>query len=762
MAKKKLKDKAKNRRDLPRFYPAGPLALWLVLTTGTMFLFPYQGTFRYADYTLGSISRDEVIAPFTFEILKSDEELELERQTAISAVEPVFIRDDSIGQLQPLQLRGFLEEAKSQDATLTKRFRNRSSVLDSARQMLRQQLRETYGVNLTADSWNYLLRTFRRRGQSPFQPEILEPVLKDIFGRGVLDRPNEEIVSARETIRILSEGEERTVPIASVFDVAQARSETLDRLGEISTPPSDAVSDTAMKIGYELLVPFIVPNILFDSEETAARRETAMAKVAIVKGIVLKNERVIDSNERITQRHLELIRSMEVKRAELAAQTGALNRVLPWIGRFLLAGMIFFVIGQILARFHREIYIKPRNLLMLAVFAAVMIGFYGLVIRPYNISLYLYPAALTAMIFTITFNAQVALYFTVGLSLLVGALTGSNFFATLTVFIPASFSVYSVLRVRTRVQIMRASLSIFAGMLLVILVQRQLTYQIDVTMFRELLFAGINSLATPLLTLGLLILIEFVFGTTTDLTLLELADLNRPLLKRLSLEAPGTYHHSILVGNLAEAAAESIQANPLLIRAGAYYHDIGKMKRRNYFVENQSGSRNIHDTLEPEESVRVLAAHVIDGLDLAKEYRLPEVIKEFIREHHGTGLMVYFYDKALKQRPEGAVSESEFRYPGPKPRSRETGILMLADSAEAATRSLEEPTPEEISEIVRDVVINKYRDEELDYCPLTFSDLSRIIDAFVPILQGIHHHRIRYPSREEMEQAQASLKSASS
>jgi putative nucleotidyltransferase with HDIG domain len=219
----------------------------------------------------------------------------------------------------------------------------------------------------------------------------------------------------------------------------------------------------------------------------------------------------------------------------------------------------------------------------------------------------------------------------------------------------------------------------------------------------------------------------------------------------LSLEAPGTYHHSIMVGNLAEAAAEAIRANSLLVRAGAYYHDIGKMVRREYFVENQLSGGNIHDSLDPEESARMVADHVTHGVHIAEQYHLPAPIKSFIREHHGTSLMVYFYNRALEIRPDGKVNEVDFRYPGPKPQSKETGILMLADSAEAATRSLDDPSPEKILEVVRNVIIQKYRDEEMDECPLTLHDLRRIMGAFVPILQGIHHHRIQYPNREEME-----------
>lgn len=749
---KSKKGKEKKKRSV-RLYPTLPLSLLVVIIAVTVFLFPHQGGFRYSDYTLGSISREEVLAPFTFEVLKNEDQLTEERDAARKAVEPVYVRTDSVRRAQLNNLRGtFRAVDRARDSLRVYARVNDPSFIERRRELL-TEVRDTYNAKINESAWAFMIGDLKRRTapeDNLLTPELLESVLRDIYARGVIDRNRDEADATRGQIRIVTDGEERSVPLTAVYDLGQGRNEALTALNVVLADEV-APGDSVVKVGYELLVSFLAPNLLFDQAETEARREAAVAKVAIVDGIVLKDERIIDSNERITQHHLEVLRSMEIKRSELAREGGGWNRILPWVGRVLLAGLIYTFFGFWLYRFRPDIYRKPNRLLLFWVMVLLMVLLYGTVFLNETANPYLFPAALGTVILTIVFDAPAALIYAITMALVIGGLGGNELFTVLGVFVPSVLAVFAVLRVRTRVQIMRASLLIEAGYLLVIVMRRMLTYQLDATILSDVMYATINAFATPLLALGMLIAIELIFRVTSDLTLLELADLNRPLLKRLSLEAPGTYHHSIMVGNLAEAAAEAIDANPLLVRAGAYYHDIGKMVRREYFVENQLGQGNIHDTLEPEESAQMLADHVIQGVKIAEQYHLPEAIKAFIREHHGTSMMMFFYNKALEIRPEGKVDEMTFRYPGPKPQSKETGILMLADSAEAATRSLGEPSEEKIREAVRNVIINKYRDEEMDECPLTLHDLRIIMEAFVPILQGIHHHRIRYPSREELE-----------
>ncbi len=259
----------------------------------------------------------------------------------------------------------------------------------------------------------------------------------------------------------------------------------------------------------------------------------------------------------------------------------------------------------------------------------------------------------------------------------------------------------------------------------------------------------VNGLICTFVVTATLKIFESCFGVLTNFSLLELSDFNHPLLKRMIMEAPGTYHHSLVVSNIAEAAADAIGANSLLTRVGSYYHDIGKMVKPEYFTENQIMGGNKHDDLEPSISRLVILNHVKEGVELARRYKLNPLIQDFILQHHGTSLMYYFYQKALEESPDAeAVKAEQYRYPGPKPQTRETAIVLLADSAEAATRSLKEPTPIKIEEMVRKVINNKFIDGQLDDCNLTLREIDRIARTFTRVLSAMYHGRVGYPEKK--------------
>jgi putative nucleotidyltransferase with HDIG domain len=257
--------------------------------------------------------------------------------------------------------------------------------------------------------------------------------------------------------------------------------------------------------------------------------------------------------------------------------------------------------------------------------------------------------------------------------------------------------------------------------------------------------AALNGMLSAALTLGTLALFGHLFGITTTLGLLELAHPTQPLFRRLLTEAPGTYHHSVVIANLAERAAEVTGADPLLCRVGAYYHDIGKIVRPYAFIENQLAEENIHDRLDPATSARMIAAHVTDGLDLARKYRLPERVRDMIAQHHGTRFVGTFYHRAVAQSDGATIEETGFRYPGPRPQTREAGILMLADGVEATLRAVHDHTAEGIDRTIRKVVDERLTEGQLDECDLTFRDLDRIRQVFFNILRGMFHPRITYP-----------------
>jgi len=271
------------------------------------------------------------------------------------------------------------------------------------------------------------------------------------------------------------------------------------------------------------------------------------------------------------------------------------------------------------------------------------------------------------------------------------------------------------------------------------------------TILEQLLYAGINSIFSPVLTFGFLIFFERVFRISTDVTLLELSDFNHPLLKELSSKAPGTFHHSVVIGSLAEAAAESIGANSLLARVGAYYHDIGKILKPEYFIENQVGGKNKHDKLTPHMSTLIIISHVKEGIDLAKKYKLPQMVIDFIPMHHGTTLVKFFYEKALRRRKtsKDQIREIDFKYPGPKPNTKETGIVMLADSVEASVRAMVEPTVPQMEGLIDSLIKSRLLEGELDNCNLTMQEIAKIKSSFLKIFVGIHHKRLKYPESQD-------------
>ncbi|MGB5157568.1 HD family phosphohydrolase [Desulfobacterium sp. N47] len=266
-----------------------------------------------------------------------------------------------------------------------------------------------------------------------------------------------------------------------------------------------------------------------------------------------------------------------------------------------------------------------------------------------------------------------------------------------------------------------------------------------ITMMWNGVFAFLGGMVTGVATAGLTPLVEVTFNFSTDIKLLELASLDQPVLRRLMIEAPGTYHHSVIVGSMVEAAASEIGANPLLAKVCGYYHDIGKLNKPQYFIENQSDGINKHDKLSPSMSSLILVAHVKDGIEMAKKYNLGKEIADTISQHHGTSLIRFFYDKAKQQKGESTVKISDFRYPGPKPQTKEAGLVMLADVTESASRTLENPTPARIQGLVQNLMNNVFSDGQLDNCELTLKDLHNIAKSFNTILNGIHHHRIEYP-----------------
>ena len=386
-------------------------------------------------------------------------------------------------------------------------------------------------------------------------------------------------------------------------------------------------------------------------------------------------------------------------------------------------------------------------LLTLLSFAAIYVG------HDETSLFFLYlPVASIAMLTILLFN-DIELAFIMALvsSVLVSLILKTDL-TILLVFLTGSLTgIYTVRDARNRGTLLRAGVFIgFMNAVCLVLIHPEWNFVFTQAFMKNYLQpVFLNGLISAFIVAATLKIFESWFGAMTNFSLLELSDFNHPLLKRMILEAPGTYHHSLVVSNLSEAAADTIGANSLLTRVGSYYHDIGKMVKPEYFTENQMVGGNKHDKIEPSISRLVIVNHVKEGIELAKKYKLNSAIIDFIPQHHGTGLMYYFYQKALEEaQEESNVKEENYRYPGPKPQSRETAIVLLADSVEGATRSLDEPNPQRIEEVVRRIINNKFIDGQLDECNLTLKEIELIAVTFTRALSAMYHGRIKYPEKK--------------
>ncbi|NQU05372.1 MAG: HDIG domain-containing protein [Calditrichaeota bacterium] len=729
------------------------VALVLLLTMLT----PRGKSTEFASFNMGSISSRAVIAPFDFEILKAQEELKKERNDAAGNILPVLTVNDSIKDDANRELSGFKNDSyriiKNFPLSVINTFNDQSSTLSFEDSTLlsngSEELFNQYGFRLATESWKFLIRLYDLEQQNnsslytSYFDRFINEILLYVYNQGLINVPVEQLFHRDGKVIILHGIEEETVELKRLLTPEKALkrvSSLLLSLFENKDFPKGAVS-----AGYEILQSFIRPNLMYDDAETLRRKEIAIARVPVAKGFVKKDELIIGSNIRVTQEHLDKLNSLATKRAEMGQSQGGLKAMLPLFGNFLLALLIVFLAGIFIAIVRPHIWQQCKLILLIAIIIGLVHAFQVLIPVKYDLSLYMFPAAVGAMLLAILIDMGVALAGTVAFALIAGLLQGSDYPITLTTILVGGAALFAVKKVQTRSDVMRAGLYLAAVYIPIVAALHFIRYASGQPLLSDLGIATANAVLSPMLVLGLVLICEKVFNITTDLTLLELIDLNHPLLRELGIKSPGTYHHSIMVGSLSDAAAREIGANALLARAGAYYHDIGKMQNRDCYIENQEvGSPNIHDRLSPLKSAEIVIDHVRLGQEAADRYHLPKLLKDFISEHHGRSRIAFFYAKAVKEK--GAeIDDTPFRYAGPSPQSKETGIVMLADAVEAATRSMDDHSQQLIEETVDKLVNLRLSDGDLDECPLSMREIGIIKKTFVKELLGIYHQRVKYP-----------------
>jgi len=493
------------------------------------------------------------------------------------------------------------------------------------------------------------------------------------------------------------------------------------------------LSEEKKELGVALISNTIQPNKFIDEEATQKRKDQAVEKVepVIIKEhqVILRKGDIVDSNS------LALIKEMGLLKEKEGYDKTTV------IGIVMLIVLLQVVIFGYVYLFNKEVLEGHKLLILIIIITATILISEG----TYNISPYIMPVSTAALLVAILIDIRLALIVNMFISFILSLILKLDDIMVAMYLISGSIGAYLAIKQNQRYNVLLNGVIIGISNVVTIIAFGLIKKLELIDMLSKSSYGFLNGVFCGVLTIGSLPIWENIFEIITPLKLLEISNPNQPLLKRLLLETPGTYHHSVLVGNLSERAAESIGADPLVARVGSYYHDIGKLKRPYFFKENQIGADNPHDKLQPSMSTLIITNHVKDGIALGKQYKLPKEIIDIVAQHHGDTAVMFFYHKAKQQEDGIEVKIEDFRYPGPKPQTKEAALVMLADSTEAAVRSIKEPNKKNIEEMIRNVIKGKLQDGQLDECGLTLKDLNTIAIAFSSVIMGIYHERIEYP-----------------
>ncbi len=714
----------------------------------------------------GDPSPVDIRAPFDLEV-PDERATEARRQAERDKVLPIYDYNSSYLPDLNRRLRDGFERCR---AVLGAALRQagpagsprRARLLQAPPADLLERLRREAGVSVPPEALNVLVRLQFR---AELEHALVDALTHSLRGQVGGDR---ELMARHPQARVrdIPSGQEwKEANLALLPDLTVARL----RLAEEVQQLGSGLNDTERQALGVFLSSFLAPTLTLNSSETEKRREEAASKVVPLVNKVPKGQVLAREGEELSEEVVAVLKAM-------GGRGDAAIEILDLTGVAILLMLLAFFLWRY-ASFHTRSFRGVQNLYGMLVFVHAIMALISVLFVtladaiansaeafPYNqVQSYYFgvPMAAGAMLVTLLANARISMVYSIFFSLLYGMILRWDMPMMLYSLLSHFAAIYGVTHYRQRTALIRAGL-------LVGLVNAMAVFAIDSLSGSaargRVLFDVCCGLAggflVGVLVSFLLPLFESMFNVLTDVRLLELSNLNTPLLKRLALVAPGSYNHSVMVGTLAEAAAEALHLNPLFCRVAAYYHDIGKMAKPEYYVENQRDGENRHDKLAPHLSALIISSHVKEGIRLGREHNLPQRILDIIPQHHGTRLMTYFYKKAKKMEDPDVheVDESLYRYQGPKPQTKEAAIFMLSDALEAASRTLEEPTPQRLRDLMKKVANDIVLDGQLDQCDLTFADLDKIIDAFVKTLVSVYHHRIEYPgyrfptNRERIEE----------
>jgi len=746
-----------------------PVQLWLLRGGLLLFLigitvaaFPRGEVYEYTVQVGDTWRQTTLNAPFDFPVYVDQERVNAKRDTVRKNTPPYF-RVDSDANQKIASNRDTLKRQLNRvlDAYASYRYhRSRGEEQEARKDSLQYVNRRRNALaTLTTAQWRLLAEQYVRqvqglsggsRGQTEETERRLDHVLlgeafrlgSQLLNVGVMDRSRDSISTDVVIVRNQEERVQRSVEKDNIYGLNEAYDYVEEQLQDtFEENPENA------NISFSFFRAIFQPSLKYMRAETIEERNRRAQNVTAIQGGVEKGEVIVRKGEQITEEIKRRLTSLEREQND---RMGSLTFWKQISGEALFAFLGFTFFFFYLYLFRPDIWREDRDVILITLLLSFIVALFGVGVRFAWINLYAVPVALASVLLTIVFNSRIGLFGTIVLAFTGGQMLGLDLEYTLATFFSGAFGIFSVRDIKNRGQFFVSAALVFFGYVLV-LTASWLYLGTPADLYgRELIFAAVGASFTITASPFLWVL-ERIFGITTDQTLLELSDTNNKLLKELSLQAPGSFNHSLQVANLAEAAADRIGAHSLLTRVGALYHDIGKMHKPEYFVENQRTGTNPHDQVKPRMSALIIANHVKKGLEMGKEHNLPEKVLKFIPTHHGTARIEYFYRKAVDQtgNEDSPVLESEFRYPGPKPDSKETGILMLADSIEAASRSLDDPSHSRLKSLIDLIFQERIEDGQLEETDLTFQDLRIIKETFLKMLLGIYHVRVKYPDQEE-------------
>jgi len=664
-------------------------------------LFPSSVRFKY-EFDQGQMWRYESLdAPFDFAIKKPDAQIEEEIAQLEEDFYPYYERDEDM-----------LAQKKES-------FKSRFT------SQLQQVDRDGQFAHVLSNK-----NAYRNFGQD---------YLEGLYTQGIIQLdPKHQDKEDDFLINLVSGNTIKRQPLSSFIRLEAAKAMVGDTLRNSSLQESDFL--------YPILDGLLEPNIVFNDSLTNAFRKDLLASVTTTQGMVRKGERIVNQGAPVTDDVYLKLRSLkEQYEQEVTANT---SRFSILIGYFLLTSLIIGVFVFYLRNFAPDIYHRFGKLLFILMWLIVYSYLVSAVERTDILSAYLIPFCIVPIVIKTFYDVRLALFTHIVVVLIASFLSSLGYEFTFLQILAGIVVILTDVDTRDWSRFFYSMLYIFFTYALAYfglsLIQEGTVNKIDWTTYTWIfLNVFLTLLAYPLIPL-----LERMFGFTSSISLVELSDMNRPLLSKLAMEAPGTLQHSIQVANLSESAARKIDANHLLVKVAALYHDVGKSKAPTYYIENQN-STNPHEELDTLESVDKIIQHVTAGVEMAKKARLPKVIIDFIRTHHGTTRVEYFYRKYVEANPGKEIDENRFRYPGPRPRTKEETILMMADSIEAACKSLKTPTAEAIDDLIDNIISHKISQNQLDESTMTFEELEMCKEVFRQVMKSVHHVRIEYPKEQK-------------